>query len=215
MRTFSLTLLSLLLSGPIALAPMAADAQAEPPHKFGAVANPDPAVVQGGHLTLETRHARINFSVNHLGFTNWYGDFTHATGTLDLDPKQVEASQFDITIPVDSLTTTNAQLDTVLKSPQWLDAAGLPTIRFKSGHVVRTGPNRAQVTGDLTLHGVTKPVTLTAVLNGSGPDALTKEYTVGFSLTGTLKRSEFGVSNFVPLLSDEVQLRIEAPFVKK
>lgn len=179
------------------------------------VASADPAAVQAGTYSLETSHARVVFAVSHMGFSTWYGDFSGATGTLTLDPKNPAAAKLAVTIPVASVTTTNAVLDGELKAPDWFDAAQFPTITFKSTKVVPTGPATAQVTGDLTFHGVTKPVTLSASFKASGTNPMSKAFTIGFEVKGALKRSDFGVNKYVPLIGDEVELTISAPFEKK
>ncbi len=174
----------------------------------------NPAHAKAGTYQVESSHTRILFSVSHMGFTTWYGDFTGAAGTLTLDPAKLSATSFDITVPVDSVSTTNAKLDGELKSPEWFDAAKYPTIEFKSEKVVRTGHDTALVTGELTFHGVTKAETLKATFNAGGINPLTKQYTIGFNLTGKLKRSDFNQSTYVPLIGDEVDLMISAAFVQ-
>jgi polyisoprenoid-binding protein YceI len=175
----------------------------------------DPASVPAGTYALESSHARVAFAVDHMGFSTWYGDFTGAKGTLTLDPKNVAASKLDISIPTGSITTTNAVLDGELKDPSWFDAAKYPTITFRSTSVASTGADTAKVTGDLTFHGVTKPVTLDVKFHGAGANPMSKAYTVGFDAVGSLKRSDFGVSKYVPLVGDKVDLVISAPFEKK
>ena len=176
--------------------------------------NTDPAAVEAGAYKLETSHARVIFATSHMGFSTWYGDFTGATGTLTLDPKDPAASKLDVSIPVAGVTTTNAKLDDELKSADWFDAATYPTITFKSTKVTVTAPGEAKVEGDLTFHGVTKPVTLDATFKASGQNPMTKAYTVGFEVKGALKRSDFGVTTYVPLIGDDVTLTISAPFEK-
>ena len=179
------------------------------------MANPDPSVAQSGSYKLETRHARIVFATSHMGFSTWYGDFSGATGSLTLDPKSPAASSLQISIPVASVSTTNSTLDDELKSAQWFDATQFPTITFKSTKVTQTGPGSAQVTGDLTFHGVTRPVTLEASFKASGNNPMNKAYTVGFEVKGSLKRSDFGVKTYVPVIGDDVDLMISAPFEKQ
>jgi polyisoprenoid-binding protein YceI len=174
-----------------------------------------PAAVQAGSYALETSHARVLFSLSHFGFSTWYGDFSGATGTLKLDPKNPAASQLEVSIPTASVSTTNAKLDDELKSADWFDAAKYPTITFRSTKVTPTGVATAQVAGDLTFHGVTKPVVLTATYKAAGVNPMNKAYTVGFEVKGSLKRSEFGVKNYVPAVGDDVELTISAPFERK
>jgi polyisoprenoid-binding protein YceI len=175
----------------------------------------DAAQVPGGVYQVEPNHTRVLFAVSHFGFTTWYGDFTHASGSLTLDPKTASASKVEVSVPTASVSTTNAKLDGELKDPDWFDAAKYPTISFVSRQVTVTGPGRADVAGDLTLHGVTKPVTLHAKFNAGGMNPMNKAYTVGFEVSGKIKRSDFGVSKYVPLVGDEVDLIISAAFEHK
>lgn len=176
---------------------------------------PDPASVQAGTYAIEPSHTRVLFAVDHMGTSTWYGDFTHASGALKLDPKTPGASQLDVSVPMSSVSTTNATLDGELKSADWFDAAKYPTMSFHSTKVTLTGPGQAKVAGELTLHGVTKPVVLTARFKGAGPNPMSKAYTVGFDATGKIKRSEFGVAKYVPMIGDDVDLILSAPFVRK
>ncbi len=179
------------------------------------VASRDAAKIEAGSYAVEPYHTRIQFSVSHMGFTTYFGDFTGASGTLTLNPKSAAASALDVSVPVDSVSTTNAKLDGELKSADWLDAGKYPTITFKSTKVTRAGANTAKVNGDLTLHGVTKPVTLTVTFNGAGTNPLDKKYTTGFEATGKIKRSDFGVTKYVPLIGDMVDITISGAFEKQ
>jgi polyisoprenoid-binding protein YceI len=174
-----------------------------------------PAAVKPGVYTVEPNHTRVLFAVSHLGFTTYFGNFTGVSGSLTLDPKKPSASAVSITIPVKSVSTTNAVLDGELKAADWLDASADPEITFKSTSVTPTGHGNANIAGDLTLHGVTKPVVLAAKFNGAGTDPIIKAYTVGFDATTKIKRSDFGVTKYVPLVGDEVTVTISAAFVQK
>ncbi len=177
-----------------------------------AAANNAPASVQEGAYTVEPNHTRVLFAVSHMGFTTWYGEFTNVSGTLNLSPKSVANSTFEIHIPTNTVSTSNAKLDGELKDAQWLDAAKFPEIVFKAKQIERTGDKTAKVTGELTLHGVTKPVTLDVTFNGAGTNPLDKKYTVGFEASGAIKRSDFGVKTYVPLIGDDVKIIISAGF---
>jgi polyisoprenoid-binding protein YceI len=178
-------------------------------------ANADPKAVQAGSYGVDPSHTRVQFTVSHMGFSDWYGDFSGTTGTLSLDPANVAAAKVDISIPTASVSTTNATLDGELKSADWFDAATHPTIRFVSTKVVPAGAGKATITGNLTFHGVTKPVVLNATFNGAGVNPMNKAYTVGFNATTTIKRSDFGVKTYVPVIGDTTSLRISAAFEKK
>lgn len=186
---------------------------------FGAqaqsVASSNPAEVKAGTYTLETSHARVLFAVDHMGFSTWYGDFYGATGELALDPAKLADAKLSVTIPVASVATHNAVLDGELKSADWFDAEKFPTITFTSTKVTVTSATTAKVEGNLSFHGVTKPVTLDAKFKASGTNPMSKAVTIGFEVSGKLKRSDFGVGKYVPLVGDEVSLIISAPFEKK
>jgi polyisoprenoid-binding protein YceI len=170
-------------------------------------------VVKSGTYTFQADHTEVVFGVSHFGFSTYYGQFPGATGTLKLDTASLADSHLDVSIPVAQVWTASPKLTDELKSADWLDAAAYPTMTFHSTKVTPTGPTTADVTGDLTLHGATHPVTLKATLTRAAVFPMTKKYMVGFQVTGAVKRSEFGVSKYVAYgLGDDVQLTISAPF---
>ena len=185
----------------------AAHAASDPTH--------DLAQVQGGHFIIEPNHTQVTFGISHMGFTTYFGRFTNAAGTLDLEPAKVAASKLDVTVPTATINTTSDKLNEELRSAQWFDAEKYPTITFHATRVVRTGPAEARIEGELTLHGVTRPVTLVARFNGAGTNPLDKAYTVGFQATGKIKRSDFGISTYLPLIGDEVDLTLSGAFERK
>ncbi len=174
----------------------------------------NPEAVQAGTYKVEPVHTRILFSVLHMGFTHYFGNFTGASGKLTLDPKNLGAASVQVSFPAASVSTTNTTLDGELKSGAWLDAGADPAISFVSTQVTRTGANTARIDGNLTLHGVTHPVTLNATFNAAGSNALSHKYTIGFDAIGHLNRSDFGVKKYVPLISDNVDIIISAAFEK-
>ncbi len=169
-------------------------------------ASTDPAAVKAGTYSVEPRHTRVLFGVSHFGFSTWYGDFSNASGTLTLDPKQPRASRLDITVPISSVSTTNSQLDGELKSADWFDATRFPTMRFVSRSVLLTRRGQAD--------GITRPVTLHVKFHGAGSNPLDKAYTAGFDASGVIRRSQFGVAKYVPMVGDEVELILSGAFVK-
>jgi polyisoprenoid-binding protein YceI len=154
----------------------------------------------------------VGFSLSHFGFTNYAGLFAGGTGSLQLDPTHLTAAKLEVTIPVESITTTVPRLTDELKGAQWFDTAKFPSATFTSTKVVSSSNGETTITGNLTLHGVTKPVVLHAHLIGAGVNPIDKAYTVGFEATTTIKRSEFGVSTYAPALGDDVQLTIAGAF---
>jgi polyisoprenoid-binding protein YceI len=172
----------------------------------------DLAKAEGGRFVLDKRHAKLVFAVDHLGFSTYYGFFTGLAGTLDFDPAAPTKSVLAVTIDIAEIVTTDRELDDKLRSEMFFDVAKFPTATFKSTAIEMTGEGTGRLTGDLTLHGVTRPVTLDVTFNGAGTPPLTQDYVIGFDAVGTLKRSEFGIKNFVPLVGDEVRLLISCEF---
>ncbi|RAO76732.1 YceI family protein [Dyella jiangningensis] len=157
---------------------------------------------------LDPGHTFVLFSWNHFGFSNPTANLGLGEGTLVFDEKDPAKSSVDVTLPLADLDTHVSKLDEHLKKPDFLDADKYPTITFKSTKVQAVGGNKYKVTGDLTVHGVTKPVVLDATLNKSGEHPMLKVPTVGFDAVTTLKRSDFGVGAYVPNVSDELKVRI-------
>lgn len=159
--------------------------------------------------TYDPLHTQILFGINHMGFTTSHGRFNKFTGGFTLDEKAPEAATANITIDVNSLDMASDVWNEHVKE-KFLEPAKFPTITFKSTHVARTGDKTATMTGDLTLHGVTKPVTLNVTLNKIGQNPMMQsQEDAGFSITGVIKRSDFGIAAFIPMVSDEVTLDIQ------
>ena len=173
------------------------------------------ATVQSGSYTVEPGHTQVGFSLLHLGFTPYSGLFSGATGTLLLDPAKPGASKLDVSVKIDTVQTTSDRLTDELKAADWFDAAKYPEAHFVSTKVTSTGAETATIDGRLTLHGVTRPVTLKARFIGAGVNPMDKAYTVGFEASGVIHRSEFGVSKYVPMVGDDVTLTIAGAFEKQ
>jgi polyisoprenoid-binding protein YceI len=171
--------------------------------------------VSAGTYQADPYHTQAVFSVSHFGFTPFYGIFAGTSGTLRLDPAQLSDSKLDLSLTVDSLITTVPILTQELKGDQWFDVAKFRTATFVSTKIVRTGDASARVTGDLTLHGVTKTEVFAVHLVGAGVNPLSKAYTVGFEATGTIKRGDFGIKTDLPAVGDDVTLRIAGAFEAK
>lgn len=160
---------------------------------------------------IDASHSGVVFGWNHFGFSNPSARFDKIEGSVQLDKADLTKSSVSVTLLVESLDTGVAKLDEVLKSPDFLDATRYPTITFKSTKIEKTGGNGLKITGDLTVHGVTRPVTLDARVNKIGifeiPGVI-KTPAAGFDATTVIKRSDFGVAKYVPAVSDEMPVRI-------
>mgnify|MGYP001158800721 CR=1 FL=1 len=174
-----------------------------------------PETVKAGTYKVEPGHTQVGFAISHIGFSPYSGMFSEASGSLKFDPAHPAKSSLSITLPVSSVQTTSSVLTGELKDPNWLDAAKYPDAKFVSTKVTSTGAGTATIEGDLTLHGVTKPVTLEATFVGAGTNPLDKAYTIGFDATTTIHRSDFGVKTYLPLIGDDVKLTIAGAFEKQ
>ena len=172
----------------------------------------NPADVLPGAYTVEPLHTQVYWSLSHLGFTTFFGRMSQVSGSLTLAPNSPATDQFSISIPTDSLNTTSDKLDQELQGSDWFDAKSFPTITYKSTKIDIIGRGHATVTGALTLHGLTRPMVLDVRFNAAGVNPIDHHYTVGFQATGTIKRSQFGVTKYVPAVGDDVSLMISAAF---
>jgi polyisoprenoid-binding protein YceI len=150
----------------------------------------------------------VLFSWNHFGFSNPTANLGLGDGTLVFDEKNPAKSSVEVTLPLANLDTHVSALDEHLKKPDFFDADKFATVTFKSTKVQAEGAGKFKVTGDLTVHGVTKPVVLDAKLNKSGEHPMLKVQAIGFDATATIKRSDFGVGAYVPNVSDEIKIHI-------
>jgi polyisoprenoid-binding protein YceI len=158
---------------------------------------------------LEPTHTSVTFQYTHFGFSHPTGKFMNAVGTVTLDEATPANSSVEVSFAIDGVNTGVPALDAHLKGADFFDAAKFPTATFKSTKVEPTSATTAKVTGDLTIHGITKPVTLDVTLNQKGPNMM-KKLTAGFTAKGTINRSDFGISTYVPAVSDQIDLYIEA-----
>jgi polyisoprenoid-binding protein YceI len=166
--------------------------------------------VQAAPVTykLDPGHTMVLFSWNHFGYSNPTANLGLGEGTLVFDEQHPAKSSVEVTLPLANLDTHVAALDKHLKEADFFDADKYPTVTFKSTSVQPLGGHKFTVTGNLTVHGVTKPVVLSATLNKMGPHPMTKAQAIGFDATGSIKRSDFGIGAYVPNVSDKITLRI-------
>ena len=174
----------------------------------------DASRVTAGTYTMDSAHTLIGWRVNHLGFNDYFGIFGNPTGTLTLDPANPAAAKLSVQVPISGLVVASDKLSEHLMSGDFFNAATHPTASFVSTGVTVDGED-AQISGDLTLNGVTKPVTISARFTGAGANPMSKAETIGFEGKTVIKRSDFGISYGVPAVSDEVALGITAAFEKR
>lgn len=164
--------------------------------------------------TFDKVHTQIFFSVSHLGFSFSTGSFTGFDGGFTFSAEKPEQSSVNVTIDASSLSLHDAKWEEHVKSADFLNVAEHPSISFKSTKVEKTGDNTGRITGDLTLLGVTKPVTLEVVFNKAAIHPYSKQFVAGFSATAALMRSDFGMDYGLPGIGDEVNISIEVEGIR-
>jgi polyisoprenoid-binding protein YceI len=174
--------------------------------------------LQADDFQIDNSHTSVVFGVSHLGYSFTYGRFNKVSGAFTLDPKGPEASTFQVAIDASSVDTNDAKRDEHLRGPDFFNAGEFPVISFKStkveGKRTESGVTLL-VTGDLTMHGQTKPVTLELQKLGEGPGPRGNDFRTGFNCQTKLKRSEFGMTGMVPHIGDEVAITISFEGVRK
>ena len=202
----------------LALASTAAVAQQPPVTAPGAA---DPSRITGGTYTADPGHTLVTWTLDHMGFSPYTGIIGDVTGTLMLNPRNLAATKVDMTIPVSKITTASSGLTAHLLrggkdggKPDFFGASPADA-RFVSTAVAVRG-RTAKITGNLTLNGITRPVTLDAAFYGAGkaPAMMGGKENVGFRATATIMRSRFGLGFGVPVVGDAVKLDIAAAFQK-
>lgn len=179
-----------------------------------AVPSADPKKAPTGSYSMDPRHSLVVFAIPHLGITDYYGRFDHVTGTLSFNSGAPEKSSVNVTIDMTSVDVPSKELIGELSGGNVFDSTKYPAATFKSTAVTRTGANTGTITGDLTLHGVTKSVTLDTTFGGTTTDPFSGADDIGFHATATIKRSDFGLKGMVwdSVVGDDVKLSIEAMF---
>ncbi|MFT4058297.1 MAG: YceI family protein [Legionella sp.] len=160
-------------------------------------------------LILDNQHTYVLWTIKHLGFSTQAGKF-YATGQLVIDKDHPQQSKVTAEINMANISTGLPELDDHLKSQLFFDVKQFPKATFVSDKVQMVGKDKANVSGMLTLHGVTKPVVMHVTFNKSGMNPITNRMTAGFSAIATIKRSDFGINALSPALDDTVHLNIEA-----
>ena len=179
-----------------------------------------PVLAHADTWQIDPPHTNVEFTVRHMMISNVKGQFQKTVGTITVNGNDAASAQIDATIDASSVDTRVERRDMHLKSPDFLDVAKYPTITFKSTKVEADGPNKWKVTGDLTLHGVTKPVVLDVESSGA-PVSMGGKTHAGASATTKIKRSDFGLTWNKAMeaggvmVGDEVAISIDVEAVKQ
>jgi polyisoprenoid-binding protein YceI len=173
-----------------------------------------------GNWQLDPYHTQVEFSAKHFGMMTVRGHFTEVTATADIDPERPETSSVEVTIQAASIRTNNDTRDNDVRSPNFLDTDKFPVITFKSGGVQPAGPDQYTLTGDLTIKGITRPVSLAVTKYGELNDPGMMGHRISYGAVGQLNRTDFGVGTEMVLdgklaISNEIQISIEGELVEQ
>jgi polyisoprenoid-binding protein YceI len=176
---------------------------------------PAAARAAADHYKFDPAHTQVIFSIEHMGLSHPFGRFDKTEGGYTFNPADVEHSAVDATIDINSLDMGSDKWNEHLKSKDFFNAAQFPTMTFKSTKIEKTGEKTGKLTGDLTLLGVTKSVTLDVTYFKTAPHPMNKNMMSGFRATGTLKRSDFGMTAYAPMIGDEVEIMINVEGIRQ
>jgi polyisoprenoid-binding protein YceI len=174
--------------------------------------SPDEASVPAGRYQLDPHHWNVSFDVDHFKYSRFVMRFDKTTAQLNWNAAGMDQSTVTVDIDATSLDTNVPILNKMVSGPDMLDVERSPTIHFASTAFKRTADNKGELTGDLTIRGTTRPVTLAVTFNGHAPNPLTKQQTLGFSADGHFSRAQFGLSTWYPAVGNDVHVAIQAEF---
>jgi polyisoprenoid-binding protein YceI len=166
-----------------------------------------------GTYSIDPVHSSVAFRIKHMNIAPFYGQFDEMTGSVNFDAADPTKSSIETSIKVESVNTHNGKRNDHLKSPDFFNAAKFPTMEFKSKSFAKSGENAFDVAGDLTIHGVTKPVTIKLEKTGEGKTQMGER--IGFGAEFTVKRSDYGITFMPDGLGDEVKVALGIEAVKK
>lgn len=173
----------------------------------------DASAAPAGVYQPDPKHRYIMFSYDHFGYSRPQIRWRNWTADLNWDPAAPDQSTISVVIDATQPDSGVDMFDGHLRSEGFFDAAQFPEIRFNSTSVAIDGPNSAIVTGDLTIKDVTKPVSLDVTINRAADDSMAKGHKLGFSASGVVKRTDFGLGQYAPMVGDDVAIAIEAEFL--
>ena len=168
-----------------------------------------------GQYRIDPLHTTLIFKVDHLGLSTFVGRFNRIDATLDFDPDSLDSTRLNAVVKTSSVDVNNAGLEDMLQGKKWFNVEQFPEATFSTERVETLSDNEFRFTGNLEFLGVTAPVTLNAVFHGGADNLLTGKYTLGFSATGSLSRSQFGMGKYTSLVGDEVDLEVFAEFIRE
>ncbi len=171
--------------------------------------------LRSGNYQIDPSHARVLFKVNHLGLSTYVGRFNEFDATLSFDPENLSASRLEATVKTTSVDLNDESLEDRLQGSSWFNTEVYPEVVFTTVSVSPINDSQMKFIGNLTFLGVTKPIEMLVTFHGGADNILTGKYTIGFSATGQLKRSDFGMDSYIGVVGDDVFLEVYAEFLRQ
>ena len=171
--------------------------------------------LRAGQYQLDKMHSYLLFRIDHLGLSKIVGRFNTIDASLNFDPDNPKAMELQGVIETDSIDLNNSDLESTLQEPDWFNTEQFPQLVFTSESVKAQSSGQLEITGTLTMRGITRPLVLTAVFNGGADNLITRKYTLGFSATAMLRRSDFGMDSFSAFAGDEIEVELHGEFLKE
>ena len=173
------------------------------------------AELKPGNYRIDSTHSTLLFKINHLGFSSYVGRFNNFDAQLEFNPSDLASASLHASVDMASIDINNPALANTLRGSSWLNVAAHPRAYFESESVTLTNERQAIFTGNMTFLGVSQRVDLAIQYNGGGVNILTAAYTIGFAASTTFKRSNFGLTDYIPAIGDSIELEIHAEFKRQ
>ncbi|MBB1268950.1 YceI family protein [Shewanella sp. SR44-3] len=176
---------------------------------------PELAALKPGQYKLDPNHASLVFKIEHLGLSTYVGRFNQLNANLDFTPDNMAAAKLEAEVDIASIDVNNLKLEQTLQNSTWFDSEQFPKAYFISESVSASDNGEFVFHGKLTLHGITRPVSFNARFHGGADNWMTGKYTLGFSAYGSIKRADFDMASYIPIVGNDVQLEIHAEFLRE
>lgn len=168
--------------------------------------------LEKGSYKIDSQHTSVIFKISHMGLSTFVGRFNQVDASLEFDPENIAKAKLSAVINIASIDVNNKELENSLRGSSWFDSDKYPQAFFTTTSVQVIDAKRAQFTGALNLHGVTRPIVIDVIFNGGAYNLLTGHYTLGFSAVSSFKRSAFAMDYLIPVVADDVDIEIFAEF---